>query len=134
MIAGDLLVIRSLKPVTSNRVKNHPLAWQRSLVTPALGEPVAPNSERLLLAIPLVVTAGHVSARLALLFEDRELAEVPVHFGESDNRGGLMGLIELPIADLPPAEYQLRLTLEAAGHEITRFATVVLAPSKHPCQ
>jgi hypothetical protein len=33
----------------------------------------------------------------------------------------------------PEAQYQLRLTLEAAGHEIRRVATVVLAPPERPC-
>lgn len=128
VIAGDLIVVRNLsKSNKGNDQKANPLAWRQLSIEPNLGEEVdARRRGRLILTIPLIIGRGPVSARLALLKDGRQLAEVRVSLGKPDKDGRLMPIMEVPIVDLPPGRYDLTLKLAAAGYTTERSTTVTL--------
>jgi VWFA-related protein len=127
VIAGDLMLVRDLGKVkTNSEEKSHPLAWRRIVINPVLDDEVRSNHRRLTLAIPLVIERGPVTARLSLVNETHQLAEVPVSLGKPEKDGRLIPIIDFPITNLPAGNYTLTLKLAAPGFDAQRSATVVL--------
>jgi hypothetical protein len=123
VIVGDLIVVRSLRTVKGREQKASPLAGAHLLVGPSIS---AEAGRELVLAVPLIIRRGRVSATLALLKDGRQLTEVPVSFGKPEKDGRLMPLIKLPVADLPSGTYHAKLILLAEGYSTERTTTVIV--------
>jgi hypothetical protein len=125
VIVGDLILVRSLRRVKGSEQKASPLAWGRLLIDPSISADVERRRE-LVLAVPLIIRQGPISARLALLKDGRQLTELPVSLGKPDKDGRLMPLIKLPVVDLPSATYDAKLVVLAPGYRTERSTTLVV--------
>ena len=125
MIVGDLILVRNLRRVNGSEQKASPLAWGRLLIDPSISAKVERRRE-LVLAVPLIIRQGPVSARVALLKDGRQLTELPVSLGKPDKDGRLMPLIKLPVVDLPSATYDAKLVVLAPGYRTERSTTLVV--------
>jgi len=125
--AGDLMVVRRAALPKGNKADTNPLAWRGFFLSPDPSQVLpAHRREPLLLAIPLIVRSGFVTARLELARDGHALADLPVPLGGPEKDGRLVAVMELPVADLPAGIYEVTLKLHAAGLSTARSLAIVL--------
>jgi VWFA-related protein len=130
VVVGDLFVVSRVEPFDAGEpgAAAHPLAWSGMLLYPSFGEPVskAANTEAAF-ALPVVTTVTP-EATLELRRGSSTLASAPLPVEEPSREGRLVLYGRLPLRQVPPGVYELRVHVRAGGHEATRSAALTVTP------
>jgi VWFA-related protein len=128
-VVGDLFVASRAEaaPEAQPGVAQHPLVWEGILYTPSFGEPVSATTEfSLTVALPMVVAGEVPQATLELRRGAETLKTVPLPPGTALPDGRLMLVGRVPIDDVSPGEYELRVTTTMGTTTTVRTATITL--------
>jgi VWFA-related protein len=131
LTVGDLfLVAHTERAPKGKAMADNPLAWDGVLLYPDFGSPISKaNAHEISFALPMVLAdAAGPTASLELLNAGRTLATIPLDLAKPEKDGRLMALGRLPISALPPASYELRVTVAAGERREVRTAAFMLIP------
>jgi hypothetical protein len=122
------VVISSAERTTSaDRPAGNPFLVGDMLLYPNLGEPVRKQDTQEV-GFFLTVYPGKkdadVKATLELVQNGRLLAQSPLTLGERDPFGRVQQVSRLPIAELPPGNYDLRIVVSQGDQRLLRSTTV----------
>ncbi len=130
LLVGDLIVASHVEafPTDQPGAAQHPLVWKGVLLYPSFGEPVDRSmSPTLTLALPAVAREGTPEATLELLRGGQVLATLPLPVEPPEPDGRLMIVGRLPLTQIPPGAYELRVTVRHAGQTTSRTAGFTVA-------
>lgn len=128
--AGDLFLVSRVEPFGPGEpgAAAHPLAWNGMLLYPSFGEPVSKAARaEAAFALPLV-TAVKPEATLDLRRAGSTLASVPLPVEDPSPEGRLVLYGRLPLVQVPPGVYELRVRVRAGGYEVTRTTGLTVTP------
>jgi hypothetical protein len=131
LTVGDIFVVSRVEPFAPVQpgAAAHPLESQGALYYPSFGEPVSKAGRGdLAFALPLVTTGQAPEASLELRQGGRTLATLPVPVEPPQADGRLMLVGRLPLAQIPPGIYELRVTVRVAAQSVSRATTATVTP------
>ena len=128
LVVGDLIVASRVEPFPADQpgAAEHPLVWKGVLFYPSFGEPLSQAKQaEMTFALPLV-SRDAPAATLELRHGDKTLATLPLPVEAPVSDGRLMLVGRLPLAQIPPGAYDIRVTVTAGTQSVARTAGVTI--------
>ncbi|HEX6465537.1 MAG TPA: VWA domain-containing protein [Vicinamibacterales bacterium] len=119
---SSLLIVRRAEHVPVNeRDATNPLYYGDLLLYPNLGEPISKRETRALtFAFSVIPGSVPATAALTLAQGERTIGQTPLQLGTPDSQGRIWNVGQVPLANLPPAEYTVSVTVTAGAQAETR--------------
>jgi VWFA-related protein len=129
-MSGLVIVKRAEKVPEKERRAHSPLMIKDVLVYPNLGDPVSKAAKELGFYFTVYPAAGGpaVESTLQLLLNDAPVARLPVPLATADASGRVQQVGRLPLEQVPPGTYELRVTVKQGQTQLTRSALVRITP------
>lgn len=125
--ASSLIVVRRSERVPANeRSADNPLLYGDLLLYPNLGEPLHKSTDKVLsffIVVQPVVDGPTPAATLDLLQNGTTLVQLPVELAKPDAEGRIQYAAQLPLANVPPGKYELRVAITQGTERTAREAT-----------
>jgi hypothetical protein len=121
---SSLLLVKRVERITEAEGSQHPLRFGESLLYPNLGEPIRKSDQtQLAFFLSAMLPDGvRPSATLEVFQHDQNLGQLPLEIPQPPAGGHLQHLAAIPIGGFPDGVYELRVTLSAAGFQVTHGA------------
>lgn len=129
LVVGDLMVVSKVEPFDAPPEGGavHPLVWKGVLLYPSFGEPISLAARpELTFALPMTASGLVPSATLELVRRGQVLATLPLPADAPLADGRLVIVGRLPLAQIPSGAYDLRVSVDAGGHTVSRIAAFTL--------
>jgi hypothetical protein len=128
--AGSLVIVRQADRLpASERDAANPLQVGELVLTPNIGEPITKGrADRLAFLLRVRPSKRPVSARLGLRRADIAVVSVPIAPPTPDADGRLTYLGVVPLANLTPGPFELRVTVDDGATSLTRAVGFILDP------
>jgi VWFA-related protein len=128
--ASSLLIVRAAEQLpAAQQDRRNPLQVDGLLLSPNVSAPLHKASGT---ALTFFYTAYPVdrplSATLELADSSKTIAHLPLKLPPVDTTGRIQHLARVPLADVPPGSYDLRVILTDGTMQIVRTASFVLLP------
>ena len=128
-MSGLVIVKRAEKIPDKERRLDNPLTVKDVIVYPNLGDPVSKAAKELGFYFAVYPTPGPAPvATLQLLLNDSPIAQLPVPLAAADNSGRIQQVGRLPLEQIPPGLYELRVVVTQGHTQVTRTALIRIAP------
>ena len=121
---SSLLLVKRVERITEAEGSQHPLRFGESLLYPNLGEPIRKSDQtQLAFFLSAMLPDGvRPSATLEVFQHDQNLGQLPLEIPQPPAGGHLQHMAAIPIGGFPDGVYELRVTLSAAGFQVTHGA------------
>jgi hypothetical protein len=109
-----------------DRAKDNPLLAGDVLVYPNLGEPISRKAKEVGFFFTIYPARGGAApeAALDLVNNGKVLAQLPLPLAAPDAAGRIQQTGRLPIDQLPPGTYELRVVIRQGTSQIARTTTL----------
>ena len=124
-----VLVKRAEKVAEKDRPAGNPLLVNDVILHPNLGEPVSKASKEaaFYFAAYPAEGAGQTEAILELLQNGRPVAHLPMPLAAVDSSGRIQQVGRLPIDQLAPGTYEMRVVLKQGNEQLVRTTMLRVA-------
>jgi hypothetical protein len=121
-----VLTARAEKVPEKDRRKDNPLQVGDVVVYPNLGEPVSKKQKEVGFFFTVYPARGGAApeAVLDLLQNGKALGQIPLPFAAADANGRIQQTGRLPIDQLAPGTYELRVAVKQGSTQLARTATL----------
>ena len=125
-----VLVKRGEKVPEEERRAANPFQVKDVVIYPNLTDPVSKAAKELGFYFTVYPAPGGPApeAVLQLLQNGTQVAQVPVPLGPADASGRIQELGRLPLDQVPPGSYELRVVVKQGGGQVVRSANVRITP------
>jgi hypothetical protein len=129
-VASSLAIVRQIETLPAGQQdRKNPLQIEGVLLSPNVAGPLHKASDATLTFFYTAYPADRpLSATFELTDGNSTLAKTPLRLPPPDKSGRIQHLARLPLANIPPGSYEVRITLTDGLQPITRTAAFVLAP------
>jgi VWFA-related protein len=131
---SSLAIVKRVEPLSEvEQQKAHPFHFNEVLIYPAVGEPLRKSGQKQLPFFLTVYTnagAGRVAPKLTIeiLQRGRPLGRATVELPPPDGEGRIKYASSLPLDNLPPGDYELRVTADDGAARAARTAPFTIQP------
>jgi hypothetical protein len=117
-----IIVRRTEKVAAGERRPDNPLLVNDVVVYPNLGEAVSKTAREVGFYFAIYPAAGQAPSEPAidLLLNGRQLARLPMPLGRPDASGRIAQLGRLPLDQLAPGTYELRVSVKQGSEQLSR--------------
>jgi VWFA-related protein len=125
-----VIVKRGEKVAEKERRAENPFQVKDLVISPNLTDPVSKAAKELGFYFAIYPAPGGPApeAVLQLLLDDTQVAQLPVPLAAADASGRIQELGRLPLDQIPPGSYELRVVVKQGGGQVVRSALVRITP------
>jgi len=118
-----VIVGRAEKVPQKDRRKNHPLMVDDVLISPNLGEPVSRKAKEVGFFFTVYAAPGAALEGIVDLVQNgKPLGQLPLQLAAPDAAGRVQHTARVPVDQLPPGTYELRVAVKQGTTQLSRTA------------